>query len=99
VVAAEFDRRIAHRDADTLRLSAAQPPELGRGERGGRDARSRGGADRERGGQRRLGAGEFELLEGGFGLRREAPEARERVFRFLRSAHDAPTLSARRGRD
>ena len=65
MLAAKFDRGVAHVDADLLLPPGAQPPQLGGRERGRRDARLRGGADREGGGQYGLAAGEGHRVERG----------------------------------
>ena len=93
-LAAELDRGIAHRDAGALALSGTEPPQFGGRERRRRDARLRGGADRERRGKHRLGAGQIDRVERLDGLVREAPQRRERTFRIGQT--HAPTLSAHR---
>ena len=62
-LAAKFDRGVAHVDADALPPSRAQPPKPCSGERRSRNRRLRRGADRERRGKRRLGAGERNVAE------------------------------------
>ena len=62
-LAAEFDRRMAHIDADVLAASGAQPPQLRRGQRRGADRRLRRRSHRKRRRQHRLGAGELNLAE------------------------------------
>lgn len=62
-VAAALLRRVAHVHRHALALPAAQMPDLGRGQRGGRDAGLGGRADGERRGQHRLGAMQLDVVE------------------------------------
>src|SRR5580692_9927124 len=62
-LAAEFDGRVAHVDADVLPLAGAQPPKFRGGQGGGRNRRLRCGSGGEGGGQYRLAAAEADAVE------------------------------------
>ena len=81
MLAAKFDRGVAHLDADLLLPPGAQPPQFRGRERGRRDARLRGGADGERGGECGLAAGEGHDVERGFALARMPPQRGKCFFR------------------
>ena len=83
-LAAKFDRRVAHVDADLLLPPGTQLPQLGRGKCGCRDARLRGNADGERGGERGLGAGQRHCVERGIGLARMPPQRGKGVLGIFR---------------
>ena len=75
-LAAEFDRRVAHSDADLLATSDAQAPQLAGGERRGGDRGLRKRADGEGGGQQRLGAAQLDGIERLIGLSRRRARGR-----------------------
>ena len=101
-LAAALDRCVAHVERDALAFVGPQPPQLGRGERGCRDARLRGGADRKRGRQHRIRAGELDVFERGRIPAERAPERRQRLGGRGRSdavgarerGHETPRLMA-----
>src|SRR5437764_10588632 len=95
-LAAALDRGVAHVDRGLLALSGAQPPQLGRDKRRRRDARLRGGSDRERGGQHRVGAGELYALERG---RIAGGLAPQRGQRLCGEPGGGPGLLRERGHD
>src|SRR5947209_10661517 len=95
-LAAKLDRGIAHVDAHALLPSCAQPPQLGGGERCSRDARLCGGADGERGRERRLAAGQHDRIERFLALPGVAPQRGEHFVWMFGRTHDAPTVSTRR---
>ena len=74
-LAAEFDRRMAHIDADVLAAAGPQPPQLRRGERRRADGRLRRRAHRKRRRQHRLGAGELNVAERRVVMTGAAPQA------------------------
>ena len=76
-LAAEFDRRMAHIDADILAASGSQPPQLPRSQRRGADGRLRRRPNRERRRQYRLRPGELNLAERRVVVTGAAPQAGE----------------------
>ena len=62
-LAAEFDGRMAHVDADVLPLAGAQPPQICGRQRGSGNRRLRGSSGGEGGGQYRLAAGEADVVQ------------------------------------
>src|SRR5262249_48751050 len=75
-------------------VAGAAPPQLGRGERRGGDARLRGRADRERGRKHRIGTGQLDPFERGRVTAVLAPQRGERPGGDRRS--DAVLLRERR---
>ena len=61
-LAAKLDRSLSHIDTDALTPAGPQPPQFRSRERRCRNRGLRRSADRERGRQRRLSAGEFDIL-------------------------------------
>ena len=79
-LAAEFDCRMAHIDADVLAAAGAQPPQLRRCQRRSADGRLRRRPDSKRRRQHRLGAGELHLAERRVVVTGAAPELGEYSF-------------------
>ena len=89
-LAAEFDRGVAHIDADILTLRAGAMTQFRRSKANGRDARLRRSADPERRGQDGIVAGEMQMRERHIVSAGTPPQVGDDIGGQRRAGHSIP---------